>query len=133
MIYILQSKEYKQFIEKQLSTPMLHFSLEYTKRNIDIFNKCLETFYNNLSTYGMLSKTAKSHNLSKQRVSDIFNKYMIHFIVYNINELDHKYEDNYISFCCKLLNKQSYKNLQDYIDTGKTIKQISNRDLYFIR
>ena len=138
---ILKNKEdirefpiYRSFIYWELNNKKLHRDNENLKRNLDIFI----IYMGKAQRIEKVSmrEIGEKYNLKKERVRQIFTKYLLYFILYMfyIGNLDYNPNDNNVfTDSIELLPNRDKERVIQHFKDKKPFKYIGPQDLRLIK
>ena len=130
MLNLIHTEEFEKFKDFETKISVLHFQLEEASRNFEIFSNCLEL--KQITNYKIYSKIGEQYNLSRQRILDIYDKYLIHFILFLHYKLNYEWEHSMILQCMSVLDDSAKGRLYKFRLDKKPFKEANKRDLYFL-
>lgn len=121
------TNEFIEFIKWEYNTNIVHFKTENFGRNIQIFISYLEGAQK-LSKKS-LQKIGIEYSITKERVRQIYTKYLIHFILYLHYVYGYNLSNELFNYTIHLLNTKQFYMLKQHLIDKKPFKGITRQDL----
>ena len=103
---IRNTDEFNRFYNWELNTSILHHKSENVERNLEMFKIYLG--HSQQVHLWNMPRIAKEYGVTRERVRQIYNKYLIHFILYMYYILEYKRDNQLIIYCMGLLSRSRY-------------------------
>lgn len=127
---IRDTKAFKEFLEWELDNNIMHYKNEELQRNLEVFIQYLGSAQS-LHHWSM-ERVGKKFGISKERVRQIFNKYLTHFIVYLHFMYKYDKEHFLIETLMSYLSRQDRIRLLKYFDDGKPFRYITYKEIFIL-
>jgi hypothetical protein len=80
-----------------------------------------------------MTKLAIDYDVTKERVRQLYNKYLIHFILYLVYILEYEEDNKLVTNCIDKLSKRDGERVQQHFKDGNPFKHITSRELFIFR
>lgn len=119
--------DFKEYLKWELNNNIMHYKSEELERNLNVFIEYLGAVQK-LEKTTML-EIGNKYNISKERVRQIFNKYLTHYIAFLFHMYGFSPYHTTVKELLSYLSSNNRTKIMDYFCIGKPFNYLTYKEI----